>query len=985
MVYNATQSESELVAAHVASSLSHTWFLVPNGAQIRAPKTGTRPGDPSADILFGFVMAQMLSQIRERADQVGISMVLECEYGTTTNYVGWVDDLALSVMTDADKVVSQTKQLASLVIDVMTEHGMRLSCGRGKTAVMFEFHGVRAIKAKQHFEQHSADSVSVMSEHLGAMTIPVTGFYKHLGGLIIPNGSRLQEIKARGAALRQNIAPLKSILSNKRFDLKHRRMLMKTLGLSVIRLHSGIWFDLNQTEIEAWSSVVYNAYHLLERRQADGLVAHKQLYELSLQMGAPMPVEFLYIERLRLIVHLLQVLDKHAITAILQNYHLAGKRSWLYGAIKSVQWAQMQIGRESVPDELIDLGKWETWTLFHEVAVDVKKIIKEVERAHQLRLQTYCTLKEHAEFQAGIFQEMGWVKSVPTQPEEVTTATCPECSESFSSQATLAVHQQRRHHQRVALRRFVRDGVCRGCHKQFHQRTRLLSHVHWGRGLCWAFHFRSFVPMNDEEVAALDEQDRINGQAYHQRGVVHDQIPQTWRWATEQELQPTLPLTGQTDHLWEDPVTYELEEWATLGLLPPGKGGRAVTQRQCREWELNNVCRDISKMEEKLKDEVRRWTPNFDWVPRALSQGQLFFLVLFSGHRRWGDISSHFHWDGRIMPVALDLAVDGTHGNLLNHQPILNLIRSRRVVGAHGGPPCETYSVARWRSIPGICHPRPLRDQQFPWGRLYLSLLELLQCQVGTELMLVTMKILLEVYAAGGSISLEHPRGDLESDERWCIWLSSFMKWILLGPDLQTCTFLQGPLGQCAPKPTTMLIGRLPGFAKMVFQNYSKKWKAKGYLDGWDAAEKSWKTAKAKVYPPLLSQIIFQAHMAHAVGVPREGEEPIPTESAPMLEALTRIHDPYEVEAFQQMQADFHGSRRGSRTSSKRGSRHSSRTGRSSSKKLLTASSLPAFKSHFDAPEGGICCLSHEQREGLQKEKDMILKSCGQSRVFTFV
>mmetsp|Transcript_62992 Transcript_62992/g.99992 ORF Transcript_62992/g.99992 Transcript_62992/m.99992 type:complete len:196 (+) Transcript_62992:49-636(+) len=84
------------------------------------------------------------------------------------------------------------------------------------------------------------------------------------------------------------------------------------------------------------------------------------------------------------------------------------------------------------------------------------------------------------------------------------------------------------------------------------------------------------------------------------------------------------------------------------------------------------------------------------------------------------------------------------------------------------------------------------------------------------------------------------------------------------------------------------------------------------------------------------------------------------------------------------LSSEASGSRRGSRCS-KRGSHHSSRTGRRSSKNLLRGSSLPAFKSHFDAPEGGICCLSHEQREGLQKEKDMILKSCGQSRVFTFV
>eukprot|EP00434_Breviolum_minutum_P002557 symbB.v1.2.002261.t1/scaffold92.1/size545918/18 len=72
--------------------------------------------------------------------------------------------------------------------------------------------------------------------------------------------------------------------------------------------------------------------------------------------------------------------------------------------------------------------------------------------------------------------------------------------------------------------------------------------------------------------------------------------------------------------------------------------------------------------------------------------------------------------------------------------------------------------------------------------------------------------------------------------------------------------------------------------------------------------------------------------------------------------------------------------------SSKRGSRRSSRTGRSSSKAVLRSSSLPAFKSHFDPPEGGICCLSPEEREGLQKEREMIRLSCGtQNRIFTLI
>eukprot|EP00435_Cladocopium_sp_Y103_P047613 s764_g14.t1 len=322
------------------------------------------------------------------------------------------------------------------------------------------------------------------------------------------------------------------------------------------------------------------------------------------------------------------------------------------------------------------------------------------------------------------------------------------------------------------------------------------------------------------------------------------------------------------------------------------------------DWELRNVCRDTSCLEKRLKDEVQEWRPNFDYVARPMSSKQLYFLILFSGHRRWGDISSWYHWDGRVMPIAVDLAVSATCGDVLNCEPWLSLIRAQRVIGAHGGPPCETFSVARWRDIPGECCPQPLRDSEFPWGRLYLTLREVLQCHTGTELMLVTMRILLEVYSASGSVSLEHPRGDVCDDRKWCIRLSSFVKWMLLSADISTCTFLQGPLGQVAPKPTTMMTGRLSTFASLIFNNYQRNWKPTMYLDGKD--ESGWKTARAKVYPPLLSRIIFQAHMNHAVTVQREDTGEIPEEVVPLINELSAIHDPYLSDAFKDMQSDFH-------------------------------------------------------------------------------
>lgn len=363
----------------------------------------------------------------------------------------------------------------------------------------------------------------------------------------------------------------------------------------------------------------------------------------------------------------------------------------------------------------------------------------------------------------------------------------------------------------------------------------------------------------------------------------------------------------------EQPSDAELAGWAQLGLLPPGRGGREKTARKVKDWRLPNVCRDTSLMETQVKEGIKHWTPNYDWIPRPLVEDQLFFLIFFSGHRRWGDIASWLHGDGRVVPIAVDLAVCPTHGNVLHSSLWERLIMARRVVGAHGGPPCETYSVARWREVPGKACPRPLRDQDFPWGRLFLQLFELIQCHTGTQLMMVTLKLLLLVYAHNGSISLEHPRGDMDSQERWCIWMSGFIQWMLLAHDVNTVTFLQGPLGQCAPKPTTFLVGRMQTFANKVYSSYDKRWRPTSFLVGRDS--EGWMTARAKVYPPLLSKLIAECHLEHATSVDREGHSDIPSDIKTSIEALSKIFDPYLH--WSCMQSDYHRGRNGQIQSTK--------------------------------------------------------------------
>ena len=900
-------TQSDLVADGVSATLSHTWFIIPQGNAVMAPATGSRPGDPSADVLFSFALTHILQVVRQRATEAGLELTEPTSFGRVNRHLSWVDDIALMVTGSAASLVSKVTQLLAIVTDTLAEHAMRLSCGPGKTAVMLEFRGPKAVRERQKVEVEGNNTLPLLSEHWGKLDIPIVAHYKHLGGHIVRGGSKLPEMKVRVAATLQNLIPLKRVLSDKQIPLSKRQMLLRSMGMSILTLHAGTLWDLTQGEYQAWQAAVFRTYQVLQARNKNGDVIHQDLFALAKDANSAMPLELLYLQRIRLFIHLLQNFDDFLVAAVLQNHHVAQKESWIYGLQKAILWWQSQLGHETIPEELVEVDKLECWHHFRDAARELKRLLKKAEKSHLIRLDTYCQLKQHAEEQNTLLEEMGWVctQDVAGDDEECKEFTCQVCHTAFTTAAAVAVHQQKVHGQRMAVRRFVKDGVCRCCGKNFHTRPRLMRHLQWSTDACWIFHFRNFLPMSIEETEMFDQQDIGSGQAVHQKGLRGAESGRAWCWATEQDMTSVLQICDDAGGCSKEaPTQEEIRKWQCWGCLPPGKGGRPKTERRNKDFTVPNVMRDTSSMEDTWWRQASAWEPDFDWIPRPLATNSKFFLIVFSGHRREGDIASWIHWNTNIQPVCIDVAIHETHGNALQLDTWVQLIRSRRVVGAHLGPPCETYSAARWIPCDDSPFPRPLRTSEDPWGCGWRTVREVWQCHIGTILMLTALKILLWVYAYGGSATLEHPKGAEAGTEKWSIWQSAFLKQLLQAADVQLITFLQGPLGQKFPKPTTLLAARLPDLASQLYSSYDPSWKASEWLGG--KVGKTWRTTRAKVYPRKLCRVLAMAHMRHAELQVCDGEETLPLKVQEVINALSKVHDPYDLEATgTSMCADF--------------------------------------------------------------------------------
>ena len=897
---------SELCKAMARASLKKAWFVIPDGNEVRSPSTGCRPGDPLADLFFTAVLSFALEEIHRRMAEEHLFTVDEAE--VTNCSVAWVDDVAFSIEATADDLVNKTIAALSIIVDVVTEFGLSLSYGHGKTAVIMAFRGRNSTMAKRQHDICHKDGLPVFTEHHGMIRVPVVNHYKHLGGFLTTSGSTLQEIHVRGAQSGVKLHAVRKTLRNPRVEIKHKKGLVRALGVTVLTHHAGSWWNLTEGEYNAWQSAWTKMTQWVYPREPDGRVKHVTLQQRAIDLDCPMPMELLFLHRLRLVVQVLKDQDPYLIEGIIRNYEIAKGQSWLQGVFAAVTWLQEQIGVNLANRAVKDLHDRAMWSAIKESAHQLHKQIKKAEKAHLLRVRMYCELYNAEVEQSQLLKEMGWTYEGDTQDLEAAVEyQCTKCEKKFQTQASLAVHEQRKHGERVAVRRFLCDGICRACQKNFHTRGRAMMHLHSGQTGCWQKVFRCIVPMTLEQAAALDLEDRNKGIAVHQKGFRHWEAEMACRPCTQEEMQNGLQLKCQWHEVGEhDPTDEELACWSELGLLPPGQGGRDRTNRGPSAFKIENVVHGVQSLERRICTEVVRWTPHYDRVPPPIADNDKYILIFFSGHRRANDIADFVHRYSRYIPISIDTAVSETRGNMYDTDLWLRLIRSRRVVAGHGGPPCETFTMARWNQLldeEGSC-PQPLRTCDFPWGLPQLTYKEVQQCINGGCLFLRTIFLLMMIFAYGGATTLEHPRGPDDSQPLgWCVWDSGFVKRWMLGSHVALLTFLQGPLGREFSKPTRLLIGFMSDLPQRIFSAYDKSWRPSKVLSGRDA-EGNWRTSQGKEYPSKLCEILALSYIAHADSLECEGHEDDPEGLSSAIEEMAWVWRDHR-KSDQQMRKDF--------------------------------------------------------------------------------
>ena len=256
--------------------------------------------------------------------------------------------------------------------------------------------------------------------------------------------------------------------------------------------------------------------------------------------------------------------------------------------------------------------------------------------------------------------------------------------------------------------------------------------------------------------------------------------------------------------------------------------------------------------------------------------------------------------------ISVDIVNDAILGDLTNVDVLAFWKRataSGQVIGIVAGPPCETWSAARFSFMPTPSNkrpPRPIRSIQHPWGKHNLTGRERAQLDLANQLLRATIMFLTLAATEGISAIMEHPSLADWLPAAPSSWRLQEIKMLEKLDHVDMVHIDQCCFGATARKPTTLLAVNLPTLRLRAARttNGGRCHHPGGHTAAVGQTDDgSWRTAPLKCYPKALCELMAGAIMDHWECLPNRttdelAETFVPEQFLPVYKAL----DPYTEE-----------------------------------------------------------------------------------------
>ena len=202
---------SQRQRAFYADCLSDSWFCSGQLEQVCRTGKGSKPGDPLADLFFGFVLRKILRDIADDlaheglAHRVPAADASRCTANGTwlpVSDVTYADDMVFfCIATSYPSLCSETIEVMRIVFHSLARHGMRVNMKERKTEAIFHLWAAGCMAARRTTYAGEQQSLEVRTMYAGTHRLRIVHRYRHLGGAINAAANMRPEVTFEGRHL----------------------------------------------------------------------------------------------------------------------------------------------------------------------------------------------------------------------------------------------------------------------------------------------------------------------------------------------------------------------------------------------------------------------------------------------------------------------------------------------------------------------------------------------------------------------------------------------------------------------------------------------------------------------------------------------------------------------------------------------------------------------------------------------------------------
>ena len=545
----------------VQLGFEQSWARIRNASTVLVPQTGTRPGDPCADLMFCFVVRRVIQKIQARMEQEQMSQQMK-------GLLAWVDDLVLTIHGTAEEVDAILPMVLTVMHDECMKLGLKPSLAQGKTEILIGYRGKDAPKHKRNREQDGNETISFQTENHGEQTTEVVEVAKYLGSALHDRGRISQDIVSATAQAYQALRPLRrQILANQDIPVAQRRRVLEALGLSKACYAVGTWTRWTKADTNLWWARVMKMYRMM--LPWEGLQAKRMTdLEVLTSYGLTPPDVLAKCGRLRLFATTVHWADDEYLVPMRRLQELDSHTSWTKQILQHL--AEFTGDPEMSFEEAVATFRDEGGPK------RMNKIIKK-----------YCKRNQHIMRQKVLIQQEAKSQADPPKAQE-TGWTCQTCDKYFASFTGFAVHQRTKHQRYAIASHFAPTSVCLCCMRKYHVRSRLVQHLQYGGTDCLQYLRDHVEPLPTDEVIRLNAEEARERREANQKGRRTKRQRATYREASPRSIDE---VTGLWTEKWDDEKEGRFLEFCESAAERLGDAYDALPSEEANEcfWELIRI------------------------------------------------------------------------------------------------------------------------------------------------------------------------------------------------------------------------------------------------------------------------------------------------------------------------------------------------------------------------------------------------------------